>query len=185
MLSAAIDEIYLLRAGCAYEARANLATLEMRVPKKLVELLEAINVDLLFPAARGEACTLSPAQKVKVHQDVWETLHSLRANPVTGHDAASEDLYLAALDEIAALRSVLRSAAYRQRNALLFKTLSSSRRTIVKGQIDRMNAAAGGDLFEYRNRSSRVLTYALSEVGAADLLTLDGFRAELQARTRA
>lgn len=183
-LSTALDEIYLLRSAAAYETLGNSATAEMKVPIGLSAVLDEVSNSLLIPAAIGKAYTLVGKQ-VFFTRSGWEALRGLRRRPEqwdADEYLVDETAYLTALEEIRALRTAMSRAAKRMPDALLFKSLPTSRRPVVEGQIDRMKTAVTDPSRAYANTSSRVMKYALVEVAGKALLNASSFAAEVAAR---
>lgn len=92
----------------------------------------------------------------------------------SGHAIGSlEDRYLAALDEIRALRAAAAYEASAIEAHLSYKTFPKSRRGIAEEQIERLQAAARGDAaVAYADRSHLSVRHALHDAGAAAKLTV-------------
>jgi hypothetical protein len=189
--SAAMDEIYALRAGCAYEAQVIAATLYMNVPKSARGVLESVQETLLVPAAKGLAymtVEVGPGRdtaRVAVDAAEWEKQHALShlmTSPTNGSSDVPVEDYHAALDEIAALRTILLRASAYVPAALRWTSFPKSRRSVHEEQQTRMvEASKCGNL--YLTKSGRSLSYALSEVAGSHIVTGQSFRKELAART--
>lgn len=177
--SAALNEIYLLRTACAYEAMANRATQDMRLPAAARALYAPIDAALLA-AARGQARSGSVGSDVCFDRSGWETQRRLRHSPETDPShLVDEPSYLNALAEIHALRVVLGASADQMPHLLAFRTFPPSRRRIVESQIARMRSAASGQVWAYYGHTTTaVLKRALREAGAPDSLTRAQFEAE-------
>lgn len=188
---AALDEIYLLRAGCAYEAGGLRATLNTKVPSGAATILSDLIDRVLAPSARGSVFDvelIARRSEFDLDPTAWETSRGLKPRTASADDSddrVDRALYEEALAEIARLRVALLMTARTLDRALAFKTISKNRRTVAEGQQARMKKAAAGDLTAYYVKSSTVLKHALREVGAPEFLAMDTFVAEVEARQKA
>lgn len=185
LASAAIDEIYNLRTGAAYEVAANRATLYMRLPKSSATILADVNETLLVPAALGKARALVAEEVVPRRHHItpagWERQRAL--SRVREHATDKTTLipgadYLTALGEIEALRNVFAEAAKRLARVTAPATFPKSRREIHERQASRVSEAARTGFAHAYLANSRSTQFAMREVGAKQTLTLFGFLTE-------
>lgn len=145
---AAVQEVFLLRSGLAFEREINRENLAMKLPGGVRRMLSGVDADLLRPAISGAAPPGHPAPP-PLDLGTWSREQGL------GYSTPDDDelpALTAALADIPRLRAICGLAADRLSPVLEFSSLLDSRRAMVRAQILRLrDEAAGGGEAGYRS----------------------------------